>query len=109
MEKTNKETNKKGKVLAIVSVILGLVSIEYTIMGFFLEILFSIIYIPIICSILAIILGILSFKAGQKRLAIVGIVIGALSIAFLIFSYIMYNQAEYAIYIQESNLKLNQT
>ena len=100
----NKETNtnKKGKVLAVVSLILGLVSIEYTIMGFFLEILSSIIYVPIICSILAIILGILSFKAGQKRLAIVGIVIGVLSIAFLMFSYIMYNRAEYAVYIQES-------
>ena len=100
----NKETNtnKKGKVLAVVSLILGLVSIEYTIMGFFLEILSSIIYVPIICSILSIILGILSFKAGQKRLAIVGIVIGVLSIAFLMFSYIMYNRAEYAVYIQES-------
>ena len=100
----NKETNtnKKGKVLAVVSLILGLVSIEYTIMGFFLEILSSIIYIPIICSILAIILGILSFKSGQKTLAIVGIVIGVLSIAFLMFSYIMYNRAEYAVYIQES-------
>lgn len=95
MKKVNKETNKKGKVLAIVSLILGLVSIEYTIMGFFLEILSSIIYIPIICSILAIILGILSFKSGQKRLAIVGIVIGVLSITFLIFSYIIYNQAYY--------------
>lgn len=108
MKKVNKETNKKGKVLAIVSLILGLVSIEYIIMGFFLEILSSIIYIPIICSILAIILGILSFKSGQKTLAIVGIVIGVLSITFFIFFYIMYNRAEYPIYIQESKLKLNQ-
>ena len=108
MEKVSKETNKKGKVLAIVSLILGLVSIEYIIMGFFLEILSSIIYIPIICSILAIILGILSFKSGQKTLAIVGIVIGVLSITFFIFFYIMYNRAEYPIYIQESKLKLNQ-
>lgn len=85
MEKVSKETNKKGKVLAIVSLILGLVSIEYTIMGFFL--------------------GILSFKSGQKRLAIVGIIVGVLSIIFLIFSYIMYNRTEYPIYIQESKLK----
>ena len=40
MEKVSKETNKKGKVLAIVSLILGLVSIEYTIMGFFLANIF---------------------------------------------------------------------
>ena len=53
----NKETktNKKEKVLAVVSLILGLVSIEYTIMGFFLELLSRTIYVPILWSILAII------------------------------------------------------
>lgn len=98
MEKIKEKPNKKGKILAIISLILGLVSIEYTIMGFFIQILSSITYIPIICAILSVILGIVSLKYCSKKVAVSCIIIGLLAIIFFIFSYIVYNQAVYVLY-----------
>lgn len=98
MEEIKKEQNKKGKVLAIISLILGLVSIEYTIMGFLIQILSSITYIPIICAILSVILGIVTFKYCSKKVAGTCIIIGVLAVIFFIFSYIVYNQAVYVLY-----------
>lgn len=95
MENIKKEQSKKGKILAIISLILSLVSIEYTIIGFALGILSTISYISIICAILAAILGIISFKYCSKKVAITLVILGIFAIIFFISSYILYNQAIY--------------
>ena len=93
-----KKRERTGKILSIISLILGLVSIEYTIMGFFIQILSSIIYIPVTCALLSIILGIISLKYCSKKVAVTCIIIGVLAIVFFTFSYFIYNQSVYILY-----------